>query len=226
MLEAVTAPVQLILASTSRYRSTLLQRLEVPFAQRAPEVDERAYEHRFAAMNAEDFALLLATAKAQRVAAMLRDESPEASELDSPRWVLGADQLAILPGDPPELLHKPGTAERAIEQLMRMSGREHHLVTGVVLCEVPQRAPGAGVAPRRFHGVDRVVLRMREFDRVEATAYVQAHLPLDCAGSYRIEDAGIRLIGAIDGSADPTSIIGLPLLVVARLLRRAGVLPA
>ena len=55
-------------------------------------------------------------------------------------------------------------------------------------------------------------------------AYVARHLPLDCAGSFRIEDAGIALFERIEG-ADFTSIIGLPLLAVCRLLPSGGLLP-
>jgi septum formation protein len=195
---------RLVLASTSRYRIELLQRLGIPFETRAPSIDERAFDDAFATSTAEDFARRLALAKAEAVAAEIGDADA---------WVLGADQLAILPTDPPLLLHKPGTSERAIDQLMQLAGREHHLVTGVAL-----------VGPRRLTATDRVTLRMRAFDREEATAYVERYTPLDCVGSYRIEDAGIRLFETLAGSADPTSIMGLPLLAVCHLLREAGLL--
>ena len=99
----------------------------------------------------------------------------------------------------------------AVDQLMRLAGKSHRLVTGVVLL-----ADG-----HAWQDVDTVALTMRPFDRREAEAYVDAHAPLDCVGSYRIEDAGIWLFDAVTG-ADPTSIMGLPLMTVARLLRRAG----
>lgn len=207
------AAPRLVLASTSRYRHALLSRLEVPFVARAPSFDERALDPAFATTEPGAFACMLAAGKAAAVAEVIaRDEPAFASA-----WVLGADQLAILPGAPPVMLHKPGTHARAVDQLMQMRGRTHWLVNGVVLHEV---ATGT-----TLHGADRVELHMRDFDRDEATAYVARHAPLDCGGSYRIEDAGIRLFSAIDGSADPTSITGLPLLLVARLLREAGLLP-
>lgn len=203
---------RLVLASTSRYRKELLGRLDVPFVARAPDFDERAMDGAFATSEPEAFACTLAAGKAAAVAEAIAKDEPALSGA----WVLGADQLAILPGPPHALLHKPGTVERAVDQLARMSGRVHWLVNGVVLHEV---ATG-----RVLRGADRVALHMRAFDRAEATAYVERHLPLDCGGSYRIEDAGIRLFHAIEGSADPTSITGLPLLLVARLLRDAGLL--
>ena len=193
----------LVLASTSRYRHELLQRLDLPFLAAAPDFDERAEDHRFAALGPEGFALLLARGKA----ASLRTAHPQG-------WILGADQVAVLP--PARLLHKPGTAERAVEQLMQLSGQVLHLVTGVVLLDA---ATGA-----EHQAVDRQALTLRSFARAEAEAYVTRHQPLDCAGSFRIEDAGITLFERIDG-ADFTGIIGLPLLAVCRLLREVGLLP-
>ena len=61
---------------------------------------------------------------------------------------------------------------------------------------------------------------MRAFGRDEARRYVERHRPLDCAGGYRIEDAGIGLFERIEGE-DHTGIVGLPLIAVARMLRDA-----
>lgn len=193
----------LVLASTSRYRHKLLAQLDIPFVAAAPTVDERAEDHRFADLGADGFALFLAHAKA----GSLRASHPDG-------WILGADQIAVLP--PAELLHKPGTSERAVEQLMRMSGHVLHLITGVVLLDA-----ATGVARE---AIDRQALTLRPFSRAEAESYVARHQPLDCAGSFRIEDAGITLFERLDG-ADFTGIIGLPLLAVCRLLRGVGLLP-
>lgn len=195
----------LVLASTSRYRRELLARLEVPFLAAAPEFDERAEDHRFAALGPAEFAVHLARGKA----GSLRQGHPHA-------WILGADQVAVLPGPPDELLHKPGSEAQAVDQLMCLSGRTFELVTGVVLLDA---ATGESRA-----AVDHQRLTMRPFGRPEAEAYVARHRPLDCAGSFRIEDPGIKLFARID-SADFTGIIGLPLLAVAGLLRGVGLLP-
>lgn len=192
----------LILASTSRSRSELLARLGLPFECVAPSFDERAEDHRFAELGPHAFALALARGKAGSV------DRPDA-------WVLTADQLAVLDSpDGPTLLHKPGTEQRAVDQLMLLSGRTHRLVNGLVL-----------VRGEIEHGeVDEQRLTMRAFARSEAQAYVARHRPLDSAGAYHIEDAGIRLFERIDG--DHTGIMGLPLLAVCRLLRAAGLLVA
>jgi septum formation protein len=195
----------LILASTSRWRAELLARLELPFECVAPSFDERAEDARFAELGPSAFALHLARGKARSIAAQRRDA-----------WILAADQIAVLPGQGtqgPELLHKPGSEARAVEQLMRLRGRSHRLITAVVLAR----------GEREHHEVDEQRLTMRAFPRAEAEAYVARHRPLDSVGAYHIEDAGIRLFERIEGG-DFTGIIGLPLLAVCRLLRAAGLL--
>jgi len=194
----------LVLASTSPYRRKLLEQLDVPFVTCASNFDERAEHARLAELGVEGFAVHLARGKAEGVRAV----HPQG-------WILGADQIAVLPPD--ELMHKPGTPEVAVEQLMRMSGRVLELVTGVVLLDA--------VTGRTHEAIDRQRLTLRAFARAEAQTYVARHRPLDCAGSFRIEDAGITLFERID-SGDFTGIIGLPLLAVCRLLREVGLLPA
>ena len=196
----------LVLASTSQYRRALLARLGVAFIVAAPEYDERTYDAEFVRLPEDEFALMLAAGKARS----LRDRYPDA-------YILGADQIAVDPSPPRCLLHKPGTPEAAVATLMRLAGRAHRLVTGVVLLDAT-----SGVCRT---AVDVHTLTMRAFSRGEAQAYVDAFAPLDCAGAYRVEDAGILLFSRITGD-DYTGIIGLPLLAVATLLREVGLLPA
>lgn len=200
---------ELILASTSRGRIELLARLELPFRSVAPPYDERGEDHRFAELGPAAFALHLARGKARSIPA---DEAGDA-------WILAADQLAVLDGEHgPELLHKPGNEARAVEQLMRLRGRSHRLITGVVLRR----------GELEHSAVDEQHLTMRAFAREEAEHYVARHRPIHSAGAYHIEDAGIRLFerfGSGDGGGDFTSIMGLPLLAVCRLLRAASLLP-
>ncbi|MEM6990032.1 MAG: nucleoside triphosphate pyrophosphatase [Myxococcota bacterium] len=196
-------PLRLLLASTSKYRRELLGRLDVEFDQAAPSFDEEAHRHRFEALTDEAFALEMAVGKAKSLAGA-----------QPGTYILAADQIAVLPG-PRTLLTKPGTEAAAVEQLMRLAGRQHALVSGVVLYDAD--------AGTWRTAVDHQRLTMRAFDREEATRYVARHRPLDCVGSYRIEDAGIGLFETID-SHDYTGIIGLPLLAVAGLLRDVGLL--
>ena len=200
------SPPSLILGSTSRYRAELLGRLGVPFRQEAPDFDERALDDRFETVPAPEFALMIARGKADSIA-----------RSDGERWLLCADQVGVLEGDDGvrTMLTKPETPERCVAQLLRLSGRTHRLVNGIVLVS---EATG-----ERLEATDEQVLTMRAFGRDEAEAYVERFAPLDSAGGYRIEDAGIRLFDRIQ-SDDFTGIIGLPLLATARLLRRAGLL--
>lgn len=193
-------PLSLVLASTSRYRAALLARLGVAFEVAAPGVDERAFDDRWAEWGPERYALAVARAKAEAVAARMPG-----------KVVLGADQVAVVDeAGVAARLDKPMTPERNVAALMRLAGREHELVSGIVLVD--------GRSGRSLEHVDRQRLRMRPFTREEAEAYVARCAPLDCAGGYRIEDAGIALFSRVTGE-DPTGIEGLPLIAVARMLR-------
>ncbi len=197
--------MRLLLASTSSYRRTLLERLSIPFDVAAPAFDETAHDDAFETSTDPAFALALAEGKARSLVAT------HPSHL-----ILAADQIATLQTPIRTLLHKPGTVERAVAQLMSLAGRTHVLTTGVVLLHA-----GSG---RMESCVDQQRLTMRTYTEHEARRYVETARPLDCVGAYRVEDAGITLFEHIEAD-DITGIIGLPLLQVCRLLRRFGVLP-
>ena len=118
----------LVLGSGSPYRKELLERLDLRFEVAVPELDERNLDPHFdTEKDADaDFALLLARAKASALASQPSFQGQD-------RWLLTADQIAVLPGPPRTLLHKPGSIDRAVAQLMRLSGKTHMLTTAVVL---------------------------------------------------------------------------------------------
>jgi septum formation protein len=185
-----------VLGSSSPYRRELLSRLRVQFEVDLPHVDEtpRAGEAPRA------LALRLAVDKARAVAA----RHPDAA-------VIGSDQVADLDGEP---LGKPGTHERAVEQLKLMSGRVVIFQTAVaVIC----RASG-------FEQVDLAPVRVtfRKLSGEEIENYLRAEQPYDCAGSARSEGLGIALLESIEND-DPSALVGLPLIRTARMLRAAGV---
>ena len=189
----------LILGSTSRYRRELLARLGLAFEVAAPQVDETPQPGEAPRALAERLAL----AKAREVAA----RHPEA-------WVIGSDQVADLAGEP---LGKPGTHERAVAQLRRMSGQTVIFHTAVAVV-----GHGAGFAQTDLAPVE---VRFRTLHNEEIERYLRAEQPYDCAGSAKSEGLGIALLDAID-SDDPTALIGLPLIRTCRMLRAAGlVLP-
>jgi septum formation protein len=122
-------------------------------------------------------------------------------------WVIGSDQVAELDGAP---LGKPGTLPAARAQLAAMSGRRIRFHTAVCLA-----GDGGGEA------IDTTEVVFRSLSQDEIERYLQAEMPLDCAGSFKCEGLGISLFEAIE-SRDPTALVGLPLIALARLLRQAG----
>lgn len=183
----------LVLASTSRYRRELLQRLALPFECARPEVDETPLSGEAPL----DLAVRLAAAKAADVAA----RHPGA-------WVIGSDQVADLEG---RSLGKPGTVDAACAQLAAMAGRTVRFHTAISLTR-----GGESLA-----ALDLTEVRFRHLDAAEIARYVAAEQPLDCAGSFKCEGLGISLFEAID-SRDPTALVGLPLIALCGVLRRAG----
>jgi septum formation protein len=187
----------LILASTSTYRRTLLERLGLRFEAVGPGVDEA---HR-PTEAAQERALRLATAKADAISS----RHPQAV-------VIGSDQVAVC-GE--SMLDKPGEAERARAQLAHLSGATAQFLTA---CCVRCRSTGFLATH-----VDVTSVRFRTLASEEIERYVALEQPLDCAGSFKAEGLGITLLESID-SRDPTGLIGLPLIWLAKTLRRAGYL--
>jgi septum formation protein len=189
---------RLILASTSRYRRELLQRLRLPFEVVAPLTDETPLP----AETPAALALRLALAKAQAVAAL----HPGAV-------VIGSDQVADLDG---QAIGKPGNHERATEQLRMMRGRRVVFQTGVAVVRSETGYAQAMLAP--------VTVSFRNLSDAEIEHYLRTEQPYDCAGSAKCETLGIALLDAID-SDDPTALVGLPLIRTCRMLREAGINP-
>ena len=185
---------RVVLASTSPYRAELLRRILPDFIRTASRVDEALRPDEAPA----DRALRLAQDKARAVAA----DHPGA-------LVIGSDQVAELDG---RVLRKPGDAATARGQLLACSGREVRFHTAV--CLIDTRADRSACAQ------DLTRVRFRELSREEVERYVEREQPFDCAGSFKAEGLGITLFERI-ASDDPTALVGLPLIALARLLREA-----
>jgi septum formation protein len=188
-------PIQLVLASTSRYRRALLQRLSLEFTCDSPQVDEAAGPRE----TPEALVTRLAHAKSLVVAARHPD-----------CLIIGSDQVAALDG---RLLGKPGTHTNAIEQLTAVSGRMVSFHTGVCVLDTRTR--------QHHTHMDTTRVRFRTLTTKEIDRYLQADQPYDCAGSFKSEGLGISLFDSIE-SQDPTALIGLPLIGLCRLLRVCG----
>ena len=190
------APRRLVLASTSRYRAALLERLGLPFLVAAPGLDETALPGEAPAQTA----LRLAEAKARAVAVRFADA-----------LVIGSDQIADCAGEP---VGKPGSRDAAFAQLRALSGKTVVFHTGVALVDA--------ASGRCASTLVNVASTFRTLDTTEIGAYLDREAPFDCAGSVKSEGLGIGLFERID-SNDPTALIGLPLIALCRLLRGEGV---
>ena len=188
--------MQLILASTSRYRQNLLKRLGLPFTCITPNVDEAIVAGETASARAQRLAHL-------KAASVLPDHAgPDA-------LVIGSDQVACLSD---QILRKPGTADRAVAQLTQCSGRQIRFWTGLsLLSNTGQKW-------------DKMVysdVTLRHLTPEEIKHYIELDYPLDCAGSFKWESLGISLFERLE-TEDPTALEGLPLIKLCGLLRAAG----
>lgn len=190
-----TMSTPLILASTSPYRRTLLEKLDLPFIAVSPRVDETRRN------NEEPRALAVRLAK---------EKSLAVASLTPRGLVVGSDQVAVLNG---AVLSKPGTRESAITQLTAASGQTIHFYTAVC---VTQAETGHSVAD-----VDECRVTLRWLTRERIAHYVDLEKPLDCAGSFKSEGLGIALLEKIEGD-DPNALVGLPLIRLIRILEAFG----
>jgi septum formation protein len=186
---------RLILASTSRYRRELLERLGLTFETASPRFDETPLSGEGAVATA----LRLSVGKAQSLAGSFPDA-----------LIIGADQVASSDG---LRLGKPGDHDNALRQLRLLSGKSAQFDTAVSLLDARE-----GQLQSRVVGC-RVLFRALEDHRIEA--YLRREQPYDCAGSAKAEGLGIALIERID-TEDPTSLVGLPLIALTAMLDRAG----
>lgn len=187
--------MQLVLASTSPFRKQLLERLGLPFVTAAPDVDESPQENESPA----HLVARLAEAKARAVA----KQFPSA-------LIIGSDQTATINGT---LLNKPGTHENAVQQLRLCAGHTVTFHTGLCLLKAARGTVQVEVIPFRVH--------FRQLDETQIENYLRREQPYHCAGSFKSEGLGIALFERLEGD-DPTALVGLPLIRLARMLENEG----
>ena len=188
--------MQIVLASTSPFRKSVLEKLALPFTCHAPEVDEtpqpgetpRQLVHR------------LSIAKAQAVAAHFKQG-----------LIIGSDQVAVIDD---EILGKPGNHQNAVTQLERASGKTVTFLTGLALVNAQSGAIQADVVPFK--------VIFRQLTQPQIVNYLHAEQPYNCAGSFKSEGLGIALFERLEGE-DPNTLIGLPLIRLIRMLEKEGV---
>jgi len=187
--------MQLLLASPSPSRKSVLEKLGLPFDCHAPEVDEAPQPHETPAQLVER----LSIAKAQAIAAHLQQG-----------LVIGSDQVAVIDD---EILGKPGNHENAVAQLERASGKTVTFLTGLALVNAESGAIQAEVVPFK--------VVFRQLTQPQIVNYLNAEQPYNCAGSFKSEGLGIVLFERLEGD-DPNTLIGLPLIRLIRMLEKEG----
>ncbi|MDR5873975.1 Maf family protein [Vreelandella gomseomensis] len=188
----------LVLASSSRSRRQLLDRLQMPYQCCSPDIDETPKQGE----TPHQLVHRLALSKANAVA----DRFPG-------HCIIGSDQVAVFEGD---ILGKPHTIERAEHNLNRFSGQRVTFLTGLALLDTRHHT-------HRVH-VEPFDVFFRQLSRDEISVYVNKEQPLDSAGSFRMEGLGISLFERLEGR-DPNALIGLPLIALCDMLRQASIDP-
>lgn len=187
----------LVLASASRYRKALLERLRLAFTICPADIDESPLPAEAPHATAER----LATEKARSVA--LRYPG---------HLIIGSDQVATVDGR--SILGKPETHDRAVEQLRRLSGRRVEFYTAVCLCNPQTGSLRSAMVP--------TTVEFRSLSLAAIEAYLAREQPYDCTGSAKIEGLGIVLVRRVL-SEDPSALVGLPLIALQDLLAAEGV---
>ena len=185
----------LVLASTSPFRRELLQRLGIPFTVAAPDVDESVLPGETPAALVER----LSESKARAVGATHAG------------LIIGSDQVATT-GD--DILGKPGSHEKAVEQLQWLAGKTVTFHTGLCLLDTAANTVQLDVVP---FGVE-----FRQLGTPQIERYLRSEQPYNCAGSFKSEALGITLFRRMCGD-DPTALIGLPLIRLTDMLAAAGI---
>lgn len=186
----------IVLASSSPYRRELLDKLGFAYRSKKPDIDETPFP------NESPNALVSRLAESKARAVM--KQFPNA-------LIIGSDQVAVLEN---EILGKPGTKAKAIEQLKKASGRRVSFLTGLSLLDSDTGIAQTEVVPFDVH--------FRTLTESMIDRYLEREQPFNCAGSFKSEGLGIVLFEKLEGE-DPNTLIGLPLIRLTRLLEQAGV---
>jgi len=192
----ITESTSLVLASSSPYRRQILEKLQLDFVARSPEVDESRQPQE----SAQQLVLRLAEAKARA----LQTEFPDA-------LIIGSDQVAVCNG---EILGKPGNLENAKRQLTQSSGKSVRFETG--LCLLNSKSGKVQLHCEPF------IVHFRHLSPRQIRRYLELEQPFNSAGSFKSEGLGICLFSKLEGD-DPNALIGLPLIQLTSMLANEGI---
>ncbi len=186
----------LVLASTSPFRRELLSKLRLPFETATPDIDESPLPDE----EPESLVKRLSLEKAKAVAA----DYPQA-------LIIGSDQVACVDN---QILGKPGSHQKAMQQLRLTSGKTVTFLTGLTLYDSASGNSRTLCEPFHAH--------LRELTDMQIDNYLQREQPYNCAGSFKSESLGIALFRRLEGD-DPNALVGLPLIRLIEMLGQFGV---
>lgn len=187
----------LVLASTSRFRRSLLARMGLPHDAKAPSFEEDP----------------LPDLAPKAIARVFAESKARSIQVKPGQWVIGADQVLDFEG---RLLRKTETIEECRVQLLSLAGRTHSLHTSVVLWSPDE--------DRVFGETVTTTLTMRPLSAECVDRYLELEKPIGSVGGYFFEGRGIVLFEDVIGGEE-SAIVGLSLLALGRLLRQAGLEP-
>ena len=185
---------QLVLASTSPFRQEILKKLQISFITAKPDCDETP----------------ISGETPQQLVMRLAETKAKSCVVERPSLVIGSDQVCVIDG---EIIGKPHTREKAIEQLSRQSGKSITFYTGVTVWNNETQQ-----ADTRL---DTFIVHFRDLTEQQIISYVEKEEPYWCAGSFKCEGLGIALFKKMEGK-DPNTLIGLPLIDLIDMLDAQG----
>ncbi len=191
--------MKIILASTSKYRAQLIEKLGLPFQCVKPLADEEFIKSILIAENASptEVAETLSKQKGASIQEIYPDDV-----------IISGDQVVNFHG---KIIGKPGSREKALEQLLSMNNQQHELVTSTTL-----------IAGGTIHHNNNITkMKMKNLTEAEIRSYIELDNPIDCAGSIKIESYGINLFEKVE-SSDFSAIQGLPLIWISNTLKGLG----
>ncbi len=186
----------IVLASTSPFRKTLLEKLGLPFETASPDIDESPKPRE----TAEQLVQRLAADKAKACATGFPNHI-----------IIGSDQVCVING---EIVGKPHTEANACKQLKSASGQRVTFYTGLSVFNTADGSQETVCEPFHVH--------FRDLSDEEIQSYIKKEQPLNCAGSFKSEGLGIALFSSLEGK-DPNTLVGLPLITLCEMLAKQGI---
>ena len=199
MLSSINPKSQLILASGSESRRSMLEEAGIIFKVITSDVDESILKEQIASLPFNIQVIELAKAKAAAVSLKYPDA-----------YVIGGDQMCILENT---IFDKPGTQENAIRNLTKLSGTSHFQYSGI--CIYKNNIPV-------WEYSEFATMTMHKLSNNEIIKYVQAENPVGAAGAYKFESLGCNLFKSVEGSS--YTVRGMPLLALLNQLRELDII--